>query len=181
MSRNRQALGIHRSQLAELVPAQRRPAAKERRKPVVAKCSLLRQLAGRHRGEVFGQLPHAPSVPRVTRGKPVGCLHVPIRMAVRSRRRLEEQRRLGRLRTIPGGNGFTVAKGDIHVVPSEEGWRVEVAADGRARSVHRTQREAREAAREIARRNERKLFVHRRDGQIRERSTYGRDPRRTPG
>jgi hypothetical protein len=74
-----------------------------------------------------------------------------------------------------------MAKGDIHVVPSESGWRVEVAADGRARSVHRTQREAAEAAREIARRNKRELFIHDRDGRIRERNTYGRDPRRSKG
>lgn len=74
-----------------------------------------------------------------------------------------------------------MAKGDVHVVPSEQGWRVEIAADGRAKSVHRTQAEAREAARDIARRNKRELFVHGRDGQIRERNTYGKDPRRIKG
>jgi hypothetical protein len=74
-----------------------------------------------------------------------------------------------------------MAKGDVHVVPSDKGWRVEVAADGRPRSVHRTQAEAREAARELARKNKRELFVHGRDGQIRERNTYGKDPRRTKG
>ena len=74
-----------------------------------------------------------------------------------------------------------MAKGDVHVVPGKDGWRVEIAADGRARSTHRTQAEAREAAREIARRNKRELFVHGRDGQIRERNTYGKDPRRTRG
>ena len=74
-----------------------------------------------------------------------------------------------------------MAKGDVHVVPSESGWRVEIAADGRARSIHTTQAEARQAAREIARRNKRELFVHGRDGQIRERNTYGKDPRRTKG
>jgi hypothetical protein len=79
------------------------------------------------------------------------------------------------------GNDGCMAKGDVHVVPSKDGWRVEVAADGRARSVHRTQAEAREAAREIARRNRRELFVHGRDGQIRERNTYGKDPRRSKG
>jgi len=47
--------------------------------------------------------------------------------------------------------------------------------------VHRTQAEAREAAREIARRNKRELFVNGRDGQIRERNTYGQDPRRSKG
>lgn len=74
-----------------------------------------------------------------------------------------------------------MAKGDVHVVPSDQGWRVEIAADGRARSVHRTQAEARAAAREIARRNRRELFLHGRDGQIRERNTYGKDPRKTKG
>ena len=81
------------------------------------------------------------------------------------------------------GSGYCLrmAKGDVHVVPGKDGWRVEIAADGRARSTHRTQAEAREAAREIARRNKRELFVHGRDGQIRERNTYGKDPRRTRG
>ena len=74
-----------------------------------------------------------------------------------------------------------MAKGDVHVVPSDQGWRVEIAADGRAKSLHRTQAEARQAAREIARRNKRELFVHGRDGQIRERNTYGKDPGRTKG
>jgi ATP-dependent DNA ligase len=95
--------------------------------------------------------------------------------------RRSAEKRSGRLRGTPRGNRSTMAKGDVHVVPSEQGWRVEIAADGRAKSVHRTQEEAREAAREIARRNKRELFVHGRDGQIRERNTYGRDPRKSQG
>ncbi|HET9288836.1 MAG TPA: DUF2188 domain-containing protein [Gaiella sp.] len=79
------------------------------------------------------------------------------------------------------GKAGLMAKGDVHVVPGENGWRVEVAADGRARSVHGTQAEAREAAREIARRTKRELFVHGRDGRIRERNTYGTDPRSSKG
>ena len=58
---------------------------------------------------------------------------------------------------------------------------VEIAADGKARSINTTQREVREAARRIARNNRRELFVHRRDGQIRERNTYGTDPLRSKG
>ena len=46
---------------------------------------------------------------------------------------------------VAAGNVRSMAKGDVHVVPSESGWRVEIAADGRARSVHRTQAAAREA------------------------------------
>ena len=67
-----------------------------------------------------------------------------------------------------------MAKGEVHVVPSDQGWRVEIAADERARSVRRTQVEARAAARELARQNKRELFVHGRDEQIRERNTYGK-------
>jgi hypothetical protein len=74
-----------------------------------------------------------------------------------------------------------MAKGDVHVVPSEGGWRVKVAADGGARSVHHAHAEAREAGTEIARRNERELFVHGRDGRIRERNTYRTDPGRRRG
>jgi hypothetical protein len=73
-----------------------------------------------------------------------------------------------------------MATGDVHVVPSDKGWRVEVEA-ARARSTHETQAEARQAAREIARRSKAELLVHGRNGQIRERNTYGKDPRKTKG
>jgi hypothetical protein len=74
-----------------------------------------------------------------------------------------------------------MAKGDVHVVPSDRGWRVETEGSARARSTHQTQAEARQAARELARRNKVELLVHGRNGQIRERNTYGNDPRRTNG
>ena len=61
------------------------------------------------------------------------------------------------------GKTDRMARGDVQVVAGDDGWRVEIAADGGARSVQRTQAEAREAAREIARRNKRELFVHGRE------------------
>jgi hypothetical protein len=70
---------------------------------------------------------------------------------------------------------------NVHVVPSAGRWRVEVEGSSRARSTHDTQAEARIAAREIARRNRSELLVHGRNGQIRERSSYGGDPRRSRG
>jgi hypothetical protein len=72
-------------------------------------------------------------------------------------------------------------KGDVHVVPNERGWRVEVEGTARARSTHATQAEARQAAREIARRSKSELLVHGRNGRIRERNTYGKDPRTSKG
>jgi hypothetical protein len=74
-----------------------------------------------------------------------------------------------------------MAKGDVHVVPSETGWRVETEGSSRARSTHQTQAEATRAAREVARREKVELLVHGRNGRIRERSSYGEDPRRTKG
>jgi len=74
-----------------------------------------------------------------------------------------------------------MAKGDVHVVPGEKGWRVEVEGTARARSTHSTQAEARRAARVIARRSKTELLVHGRNGQIRDRNTYGTDPRRSKG
>jgi hypothetical protein len=72
-------------------------------------------------------------------------------------------------------------KGDVHVVPSEKGWRVEIEGTGGSRSTHKTQSEAAQTARRIARQNKTELLIHGRDGKVRDRSTYGHDPRRTKG
>ena len=60
-------------------------------------------------------------------------------------------------------------KGEVHVLPSDDGWRIEVDDEGRARSIHPTQAEAIAKARKIARGSERELCIHGRDGQIRDR------------
>jgi hypothetical protein len=72
-------------------------------------------------------------------------------------------------------------KGDVHVVPGEKGWRVEVEGSSRPRSTHPTQAEAWSAAKDIARRNKSEALLHGRRGNVRERNTYGQDPRRTKG
>ncbi|OYU14923.1 MAG: hypothetical protein CFE37_08565 [Alphaproteobacteria bacterium PA4] len=63
-----------------------------------------------------------------------------------------------------------------HVVPHESGWAVKGAGNTRATSVHETQAQAIEAARNIARNQESELLIHRRNGQIRERDSFGNDP-----
>lgn len=63
-----------------------------------------------------------------------------------------------------------------HVVPSKNGWSVKKAGASKASSVHRTQAEAVSAAREIARNQRTELYIHGRDGRIRERDSYGNDP-----
>lgn len=63
-----------------------------------------------------------------------------------------------------------------HVIPTGERWAVRRAGSERASGVYETQREAISAARTIARNNGAELFIHGRDGRIRERETYGKDP-----
>jgi Uncharacterized protein conserved in bacteria (DUF2188) len=73
-------------------------------------------------------------------------------------------------------------QGDVHVARGNTGdWQVRIEGAARARSIYKTQDEAEKAGRLIARKNKSELFVHGRDGKIRERSTFGHDPRRTKG
>ena len=72
-------------------------------------------------------------------------------------------------------------KGDVHVVPGDKGWRVEIEGTGGARSTHKTQAEAATTARRIARQKKTELLIHGRNGRVRDRSTYRRDPRQTKG
>ena len=69
-----------------------------------------------------------------------------------------------------------MAKRNQHVVRHNRGWAVRGAGSQRATSVHRTQQAAIDAAREIARAQKSELFIHGRDGRIRERDSYGNDP-----
>lgn len=63
-----------------------------------------------------------------------------------------------------------------HVVPSSGKWSVLKAGAGRATSVHSTQAEAVKVATKIARNQGTELYVHGRDGRIRERNSFGKDP-----
>jgi len=63
-----------------------------------------------------------------------------------------------------------------HVVPHDGKWAVRGEGNDRATSVHATQRQAIEAAREVARNQRAELIIHGEDGKIRERDSYGHDP-----
>lgn len=69
-----------------------------------------------------------------------------------------------------------MVKRNQHVVPHDEGWAVKPAGGQRASSVHSTQQEAIDRARDIARNQESELLIHGRNGRIRERDSYGNDP-----
>ena len=63
-----------------------------------------------------------------------------------------------------------------HITPRPGGWAVQSAGRARATSLHKTQAEAIQRGREIARNQGTELLVHGRNGQIRERDSYGHDP-----
>ena len=62
-----------------------------------------------------------------------------------------------------------------HVVPAGGGWSVKKAGAARASSTHSTQAAAVEAATRIAKNQQSEVYIHGRDGRIRERNSYGRD------
>jgi hypothetical protein len=63
-----------------------------------------------------------------------------------------------------------------HVVPHSGGWAVRGAGNSRVSSIHSTQAEAAQAGRSTAQRQHSELLIHGRNGQIRERDSYGNDP-----
>lgn len=69
-----------------------------------------------------------------------------------------------------------MSKKNQHVVPHADGWAVKSAGNQKATSVHQTQREAIETARDIARNQRSEMLIHGENGRIRERNTYGDDP-----
>lgn len=69
-----------------------------------------------------------------------------------------------------------MTKRNQHVVPHDDAWAVKGAGSARATVVVDTQKEAIERARDIARNQGTELFIHGRDGRIRERDSHGNDP-----
>lgn len=63
-----------------------------------------------------------------------------------------------------------------HVVPRGGKWSVRSAGASQASGTYGTQEEAIEAARTKARRDGTELYIHGRDGRIRDRKSYGKDP-----
>jgi len=63
-----------------------------------------------------------------------------------------------------------------HVVPVGDQWGVLGEGNSRKTSIHDTQGEAIDAARDIAINQEGEVVIHRRDGRIRDKDSYGNDP-----
>ena len=63
-----------------------------------------------------------------------------------------------------------------HVVKREDGWAVRGEGNTRDTSHHSTQSDAIDRARGIARNERSEVVVHRPDGRIRDKDSYGNDP-----
>lgn len=64
----------------------------------------------------------------------------------------------------------------VHTVPHGDEWANEREGSERASKVFDTKAEATEAGRKTARREETEHLLHKRDGQIGDRNSYGNDP-----
>lgn len=67
-------------------------------------------------------------------------------------------------------------KNSRHVVPRQDGWAVKKSGATRASKVFDTQEDAIKYGRSQAKKESGELYVHRKDGTIRERDSYGHDP-----
>ena len=63
-----------------------------------------------------------------------------------------------------------------HVTPHANGWQVKSAGNHKATVVKPTQQQAINFAREIAKNQKSELVVHNREGQIRQKDSFGNDP-----
>jgi len=66
-------------------------------------------------------------------------------------------------------------KTNIHIVPHQGDWAVKPEGK-KPLSIHSTQKEAIDNGRKISSSQKGELFIHRRDGTIRDRDSHGNDP-----
>ena len=69
-----------------------------------------------------------------------------------------------------------MADGDIHTVPHERGWANEIEGSRGFSSTHKTKIAALKRGRELAILRKAEHLIHKRNGTIRERNSYGNDP-----
>lgn len=63
-----------------------------------------------------------------------------------------------------------------HVTPKDGKWQVKGAGNKRATKIFKTQKEAEDFGREIAKNQKSELITHNRQGRIRSKDSFGNDP-----
>ena len=69
-----------------------------------------------------------------------------------------------------------MTKKNQHVVPHEGSWAVRREGSEKVTRITRTQKEAIEIARQIAQNQGSEVVIHRPNGRIRDKDSYGHDP-----
>ncbi|TDL40588.1 DUF2188 domain-containing protein [Macrococcoides bohemicum] len=70
-----------------------------------------------------------------------------------------------------------MTKKNVHITQTDKGdWQVKRAGGQKASSTHKTQAEAIDAGRKIAKRDGVENVIHGKDGKIRAKDSYGNDP-----
>lgn len=69
-----------------------------------------------------------------------------------------------------------MARKNQHVVPRGGEWAIRGSGNSKDTARFKTQKEAINAAREIAKNQQSELLIHGRDGRIRDKNSYGNDP-----
>ena len=72
-------------------------------------------------------------------------------------------------------------KKGVHVTPRGDKWAVVREGSERASSLHDTQAQAEKEGRETVRRDKTEFYLHNQQGQIRDRDSYGSDPKSSKG
>jgi len=74
------------------------------------------------------------------------------------------------------GTGMADNKRNIHTVPTDDGWANRREGGKRASSTHDTKAEAQAAGRAAAKKDGVEHLIHKKDGTIGDRNSYGNDP-----
>lgn len=72
-------------------------------------------------------------------------------------------------------------KKNQHVVPHGKDWAVKGAGNEKKTRIVSTQKEAIVIAREIAKNQQSELVIHNKEGKIRDKDSFGNDPRNIKG
>ena len=67
-------------------------------------------------------------------------------------------------------------KKDVHTVKNGDKWKVKISGNPIPQSSHRTQSEAMKYGRLLAQKLQTEHVIHRPNGQIRDKDSYGNDP-----
>ncbi len=63
-----------------------------------------------------------------------------------------------------------------HIIPKDDGWAVKGAGNSKVTKTFETQKDAIQYGKQIAKNQESELIIHRKDGTIRDKDSYGNDP-----